>query len=302
VAAKTGFVPNAYLSLAHRPAEWRAFFAYYAAVMDGEEGLTKAERELVVVATSAVNGCLCCVVSHSAFARLQSKDRVVADQVAIDWRKADLSSRERAMIKLAETPAQVVEEDFERLNASGLSEEEIWQIGAITAFFAMSNRLAHFTATPPNTEFHLMGRVPREAYEQGREPPRGAMKARSTGAAGLSRCTSANRYIRQKVIAVRSRVLVVLLPGAPVRAPARVAAFPLGGLQGARDRRASARAFGAAPTDTSTATDDDRSSLPCRGKSAVAAVELALHRRDCLAAAVVRALLRAPRVAGGAVR
>jgi len=111
VAAKTGFVPNAYLSLAHRPAEWRAFFAYYAAVMDGEEGLTKAERELVVVATSAVNGCLCCVVSHSAFARLQSKDRVVADQVAIDWRKADLSSRERAMIKLAETPAQVVEED-----------------------------------------------------------------------------------------------------------------------------------------------------------------------------------------------
>jgi uncharacterized peroxidase-related enzyme len=170
VAAKVGFVPNAYLHLAHRPDEWRAFFDYYAAVMEGEEGLTKAERELIVVATSAVNDCMYCVVSHSAFARLQSKNPIVADQVAIDWRKAELSPRERAMIefavKLAGTPADVADEDFERLRANGLSEEEIWQVGAITAFFALSNRLAHFTATPPNHEFHLLGRVPRETYEQ----------------------------------------------------------------------------------------------------------------------------------------
>jgi uncharacterized peroxidase-related enzyme len=170
VTARTGFVPNAYLNLAHRPEEWRAFFAYYAALMDGEDGLTKTERELIVVATSAVNDCLYCVVSHSAFARLQSKNPFVADQVAIDWRKSDLSPRERAMIefavKLAAAPATVVEGDFDRLRANGLSEDEIWQVGAITAFFAMSNRLAHFTATPPNPEFHLIGRIPRDTYEQ----------------------------------------------------------------------------------------------------------------------------------------
>jgi len=170
VEAKTGFIPNAYLHLAHRPAEWRAFFAYYAAVMDGDEGLTKAERELIVVATSAVNDCTYCVVAHGALARLQSKNPIVADQVAVDWRKADLTPRERAIVgfavKLAGTPADVDDDDLARLRASGLSEDEIWQIGAITSFFAMSNRLAHFTATPPNPEFHLMGRVPREMYEQ----------------------------------------------------------------------------------------------------------------------------------------
>src|SRR5262245_48734069 len=170
VAAKIGFVPNAYLHLAHRPDEWRAFFDYYAAVMDGESGLTKAERELIVVATSALNDCTYCVVSHSAFARLQSKNPIVADQVAIDWRKAELSPRERALIefavKLAATPADVADDDFERLRAHGLTEDEIWQVGAITAFFAMSNRLAHFTATPPNEQFHLLGRVPRETYER----------------------------------------------------------------------------------------------------------------------------------------
>jgi len=170
VAAKTGFVPNAYLNIAHRPDEWRAFFAYYSALMDGDEGLSKAERELIVVATSAVNDCTYCVVAHGALARLQSKNPIVADQVAVDWRKADLTPRERAIVefavKLAETPAEVVDEDIERLRAGGLTEDEIWQIGAITAFFAMSNRLAHFTATPPNPEFHLMGRVPRATYEQ----------------------------------------------------------------------------------------------------------------------------------------
>ncbi|HEY1369286.1 MAG TPA: peroxidase-related enzyme [Gaiellaceae bacterium] len=170
VAAKTGFVPNAYLNIAHRPDEWRAFFAYYSALMDGDEGLTKAERELIVVATSAVNDCTYCVVAHGALARLQSKNPIVADQVAVDWRKADLTPRERAIVefavKLAETPAEVADEDIERLRAGGLTEDEIWQIGAITAFFAMSNRLAHFTATPPNPEFHLMGRVPRATYEQ----------------------------------------------------------------------------------------------------------------------------------------
>jgi uncharacterized peroxidase-related enzyme len=170
VEAKTGFVPNAYLHLAHRPEEWRAFFAYYAAVMDGDEGLTKAERELIVVATSAVNDCTYCVVAHGALARLASKNAIVADQVAVDWRKADLSPRERAIVefavKLAGTPAEVADDDFARLRENGLSEDEIWQVGAITSFFALSNRLAHFTATPPNPEFHLMGRVPRETYEQ----------------------------------------------------------------------------------------------------------------------------------------
>ncbi|HEY7396655.1 MAG TPA: peroxidase-related enzyme, partial [Gaiellaceae bacterium] len=170
VDAKTGFVPNAYLHLAHRPEEWRAFFAYYAAVMDGDEGLTKAERELIVVATSAVNDCTYCVVAHGALARLASKNAIVADQVAVDWRKADLSPRERAIVefavKLAGTPAEVADDDFARLRENGLSEDEIWQVGAITSFFALSNRLAHFTATPPNPEFHLMGRVPRETYEQ----------------------------------------------------------------------------------------------------------------------------------------
>jgi uncharacterized peroxidase-related enzyme len=170
VEAKTGFVPNAYLHLAHRPEEWRAFFAYYAAVMDGDEGLSKAERELIVVATSAVNDCTYCVVAHGALARLASKNAIVADQVAVDWRKADLTPRERAIVefavKLAGTPAEVDDGDFVRLRENGLSDEEIWQIGAITSFFAMSNRLAHFTATPPNPEFHLMGRVPRETYEQ----------------------------------------------------------------------------------------------------------------------------------------
>jgi uncharacterized peroxidase-related enzyme len=170
VEAKTGFVPNAYLHLAHRPEEWRAFFAYYAAVMDGDEGLTKAERELIVVATSAVNDCTYCVVAHGALQRLASKNAIVADQVAVDWRKADLSPRERAIVefavKLAGTPAEVADDDFARLRENGLSEDEIWQVGAITSFFALSNRLAHFTATPPNPEFHLMGRVPRETYEQ----------------------------------------------------------------------------------------------------------------------------------------
>jgi uncharacterized peroxidase-related enzyme len=169
VDAKTGFVPNAYLHLAHRPEEWRAFFAYYAAVMDGDEGLTKAERELIVVATSAVNDCTYCVVAHGALQRLASKNAIVADQVAVDWRKAELTPRERAIVefavKLAGTPAEVGDDDFDRLRESGLSEDEIWQVGAITSFFALSNRLAHFTATPPNPEFHLMGRVPRETYE-----------------------------------------------------------------------------------------------------------------------------------------
>jgi uncharacterized peroxidase-related enzyme len=170
VAAKTGFVPNAYLNIAHRPDEWRAFFAYYAALMEGDEGLSKAERELIVVATSAVNDCTYCVVAHGALARLQSKNPIVADQVAVDWRKADLTPREHAIVefavKLAGTPAEVGDEDIERLRTGGLSEDEIWQVGAITAFFAMSNRLAHFTATPPNPEFHLMGRVPRATYEE----------------------------------------------------------------------------------------------------------------------------------------
>jgi len=165
VAEKSGFVPNVFLALAHRPDEWRAFFAHHDALMDRDSGLTKAERELIVVATSAANDCGYCVVAHGAIARIRAKDALIADQVAVDWRKADLSERQKAMLafalKLAVRPAEVDEADFEALRAHGFSDDDIWDIGAITAFFAMSNRLAHLSAMRPNDEFYLMGRLPR---------------------------------------------------------------------------------------------------------------------------------------------
>ncbi len=165
VQEKSGFVPNVFLALAHRPDEWRAFFAYHDALMEKESGLTKAERELIVVATSAANDCLYCVVAHGAIARIRAKDPLIADQVAVDWRKADLSERQKAMlefaVKLAVRPAEVAEADFETMRAHGFSEDDIWDVGAITALFSLSNRLAHLAEMRPNDEFYLMGRVPK---------------------------------------------------------------------------------------------------------------------------------------------
>ncbi len=166
IAEKSGFVPNVFLALAHRPDEWRAFFAYHDALMEKESGLSKADRELIVVATSAANYCLYCVVAHGAIARIRAKDPLIADQVAIDWRKADLGKREKAMlnfaVKLAVSPAEVTESDFDELRGHGFSDDDIWDIGAITALFALSNRLAHLSAMRPNDEFYLMGRVPKD--------------------------------------------------------------------------------------------------------------------------------------------
>jgi uncharacterized peroxidase-related enzyme len=169
VERQTGFLPNVFLSLAHRPDEWRAFVAYHDVLMEREEGLSKGDRELIVVATSAVNECTYCVVAHGAIARLRTKDPILVDQVATDWRQADLTPRQRAMIafavKLAARPQEVDDGDLEALRREGFGDDEIWEIGAITAFFAMSNRLAHLTALRPNDEFHLLGRVPRDVYE-----------------------------------------------------------------------------------------------------------------------------------------
>lgn len=170
VQERTGFVPNVFLVLAHRPAEWRAFVAYHDALMEKEGGLTPADREMIVVATSAANDCLYCVVAHGAVLRVRSKQPLLADQVATDYRSADITPRQRAMldvaVKLALRPAEVGEEDLDRLRQLGFDDEEIWDIGAITALFGLSNRMAHLTAMRPNDEFYLMGRVPRETYTE----------------------------------------------------------------------------------------------------------------------------------------
>ena len=174
VAEKSGFVPNVFLAMAHRPAEWRAFFAYHDALMEKEGGLSAADRELIVVATSAANDCLYCVVAHGAIARIRARNPLIADQVAVDWRKADLTERQRAMlgfaVKLAVRPADVADQDLDELRGYGFNDEDIWDIGAITALFALSNRMAHLTAMRPNDEFYLMGRVPKEAYSQLQNP------------------------------------------------------------------------------------------------------------------------------------
>lgn len=167
VADKSGFVPNIFRALAWRPAEWRAFFAYHDALMDKESpALSKADRELIVVVTSAVNNCLYCVVAHGAILRIRSRDPYLADQVAIDWRKAPLSPAQRVMLEvsalLATDPAAVQSGDHARLADAGFSQDDIWDIGSIAALFALSNRLAHWAAIDPNVEFYLLGRVPRE--------------------------------------------------------------------------------------------------------------------------------------------
>ena len=167
VQAKTGFVPNVFLTLAHRPAEWRAFVAYHDALMLKEGGsLTKGDREMIVVATSAANECLYCVVAHGAILRIYEKKPLVADQVAINWRKADITPRQNAMLefalKVCQRSNEIGEADFGALRTHGFSDEDAWDIAAITAFFGLSNRIASFSNMMPNPEFYLMGRVPRE--------------------------------------------------------------------------------------------------------------------------------------------
>ncbi len=159
---KMGFIPNVFLVLAHRPAELRAFIAYHDALMDKDEGLSKAEREMIVVATSAANQCLYCSVSHGAFLRIRSKNPLLGDQVGFNYREAEITERQRAMLdyalQLAEIPWEVDASDLDELREHGFDDEEIWDIGAITALFAMSNRMASHTGMPPNPEFYGMAR------------------------------------------------------------------------------------------------------------------------------------------------
>ncbi len=164
VQEKTGFIPNVFLTLAHRPDEFRAFFAYHDALMLRESGLTKAEREMIVVATSGANQCQYCVVAHGAILRIYAKNPQIADQVAIDYRKADLTARQKAMlefaVKLARVPEAISSADHDALKAHGFGDEDIWDIGGITAFFALSNRMAHLLSMRANDEFYLLGRLP----------------------------------------------------------------------------------------------------------------------------------------------
>ena len=165
VQDKAGFVPNVFLTLAHRPDEFRAFFAYHDALMEKEGGLTKAEREMIVVATSSANQCQYCVVAHGAILRIRAKHPLVADQVATNYRKGDITPRQMAMLDFAMKVSRHAEEigdvDFDVLRLHGFSDEDIWDIGAISAFFALSNRMANLIDMRPNDEFYLMGRVPK---------------------------------------------------------------------------------------------------------------------------------------------
>ena len=165
VAEKTGFVPNVFAALAHRPEELRAFLAYHDAVMERPTGLSKAERELIVVATSAANDCEYCVVAHGAIARIRLKDAILPDQIAVNWRTAELTERQRAMlafaVKLATRSGEIEDADIEALRAAGFDDDEIWDIGAVTALFALSNRMAALTALRPNEDFYSLGRQPR---------------------------------------------------------------------------------------------------------------------------------------------
>jgi uncharacterized peroxidase-related enzyme len=165
VQEKAGFVPNVFLTLAHRPDEFRAFFAYHDALMLREDGLSKGEKEMIVVATSGANDCHYCVIAHGAILRVYEKNPYIADQLAVNHGKADLTPRQRAMLefalKVSLRSPEIEEADFEKLRGHGFSDEDAWDIGAIAAFFAMSNRLANLTSMRPNDEFYLMGRVPK---------------------------------------------------------------------------------------------------------------------------------------------
>jgi uncharacterized peroxidase-related enzyme len=166
VQEQTGFIPNVFLGLSHRPDEFRAFFAYHDALMEKESGLSKAEREMIVVATSGANQCHYCVVAHGAILRVRAKNPLIADQVAINYRKADLTPRQKAMLdfalKVAKEAYAVNDADFEALRAHEFTDQDIWDIGAIAAFFAMSNRLANMMSLRPNDEFYLLGRIPKK--------------------------------------------------------------------------------------------------------------------------------------------
>ncbi len=166
VQEKAGFVPNVFLALAHRPAEFRAFFAYHDALMEKEGGLSKAEREMIVVATSAANDCLYCIVAHGAILRIYAKNPLIADQVAANYRRADITPRQKAMLafalKVSLHGSELVDEDFADMRAHGFTDEDTWDVGAIAAFFALSNRMADLTSMRPNDEFYLLGRVPRK--------------------------------------------------------------------------------------------------------------------------------------------
>ncbi|MDU6671358.1 MAG: peroxidase-related enzyme [Bradyrhizobium sp.] len=165
VQEKSGFVPNVFLTLAQRPDEFRAFFAYHDALMEKDGGLTKAEREMIVVATSSANQCQYCVIAHGAILRIRAKNPLIADQIAINYRKADITPRQRAMLDFAmkvALEAQAVDDaDFKTLASHGFSDDDIWDITAIAAFFALSNRIANVTGMRPNDEFYLMGRLPK---------------------------------------------------------------------------------------------------------------------------------------------
>ncbi len=172
VQEKAGFVPNVFLALARRPAEWRAFFAYHDALMIKEEGsnpngsLSKGDREMIVTATSAANQCLYCVVAHGALLRIYEKKPLVADQVAVNYRKADITPRQRAMLdfamKVCQRSHEIDDGDFAALHAHGFDDEDVWDIATITAFFGLSNRMASFSNMMPNPEFYLLGRVPKQ--------------------------------------------------------------------------------------------------------------------------------------------
>ncbi len=165
VQTKSGFVPNVFLTLAHRPAEFRAFFAYHDALMEKDSGLTKAEREMIVVATSGANRCQYCVVAHGAILRIRARNPRVADQVAVNYNKAEITPRQRAMLdfamKVATESHAITDADFAALREAGFSDEDIWDIGAVAAFFALSNRMANMISMRPNDEFYLLGRVPK---------------------------------------------------------------------------------------------------------------------------------------------
>jgi uncharacterized peroxidase-related enzyme len=166
VQEKSGFVPNVFLALAHRPDEFRAFFAYHDALMEKDSGLSKAEREMIVVATSGANQCQYCVVAHGAILRIRARNPLIADQVAVNYRKADVTPRQRAMLdfamKVALASHEVSDADYEALEKAGFTREEAWDIAAIAAFFAMSNRLVNMASIRPNEEFYLLGRTPKE--------------------------------------------------------------------------------------------------------------------------------------------
>ena len=162
VQEKAGFVPNVFLTFAHRPAEFRAFFAYHDALMEKESGLSQADREMIIVATSNGNGCLYCVIAHGAVLRIRAKNALIADQVAVNYRKADITPRQKAMLdfamKVCTDSATVGQDDYDTLAKHGFSEEDVWDIGAITAFFGLSNRMVNVTGMRPNDEFFAMAR------------------------------------------------------------------------------------------------------------------------------------------------